>query len=574
LWVTGAIASLAIVAVAVLFVRDVNRPMPPEMRLQVVTPPTEDPTSMAISPDGRQLVFAATANGKTQLWLRSLEAVVSQPIGGTESASQPFWSPNSRRLGFVAEGKLKWVDASGGAVQTFAVAEDVRGATWSSNDTILFATRAGPIYRVTAAGGDRVAVTRLTRGQTAHRSPYFLPDGRHFLFVALGSAETRGAYVTSLDTTTEPRRLFDTDFDVIYAPPGFLLFVRKGMFWAQRFDLSRLTLVGDPTPVADRAQVDGISKAAAISAAASGILVYRAGAGAGSRQLIWTDRTGKLVGEVAGPDETWTGLSMSRDGSHVAVGRVVDGNQDIWLLETRRGLPKRLTVNPTIDMAAVWSPNGRQVVFTSDRTGNIDLYEASTTEPGTDTLFFSSSQSTTATDWSPDGRVVLYTSGGNAIWALPVEGRRPSIVRQRAGFIERDGRFSPDGHWIAYVSNESGRYEVSVQPFPGPGESVQVSTTGGVQPHWRADGRELFFLAPDGRLMAAPMTTTPNGQSLEPGQPSALFTPRIVGGPNITATGNQYVVARDGQHFLINTIVGDTSPPVVVVLNWAAASKK
>jgi Tol biopolymer transport system component len=211
-------------------------------------------------------------------------------------------------------------------------------------------------------------------------------------------------------------------------------------------------------------------------------------------------------------------------------------------------------------------------VFSSDRSGVIDLYEASTTETGADTLFFASSEGKSATDWSPDGRFVLFRAGG-ALWALPVEGRQPFMVRQPAGFIERDGRFSPDGHWIAYVSNESGRYEVAVQPFPGPGESVQVSTTGGVQPHWRPDGRELFFLAPDGRLMAVPMAKTLNGQSLVPGQPIALFTPRIVGGPNISSGNGEYVAARDGQHFLINTIVGETSPPIVVVLNWAAALK-
>jgi Tol biopolymer transport system component len=549
------------------------------MRLDVITPPTDDPWSMTISPDGRRLVFAATVDGKTQLWLRTLDTVRSQPLAGTEGASGPFWSPDSRSIGFIADRKLKRVEATGGPVQTLTDMRTAAGATWNADGVILFTPQlAGPIHRISAAGGVPAPVTHMEQGQTNHLHAQFLPDGRHFLYFAAGNnADVTGVYAASLEMPEQARRLVAAESAAVYAPPGFLLFVRQGTLVAQSFDARRLTLAGDPLPLAERALVEVGRSRPAASAAANGVLAFGAGTSA-LRQLTWTDRTGASRGVQGPSDPTLSAAALSADGSHAAAMRVVDGSADIWTFETGSDRVRRITAGPTADLAPVWSPDGQRLIFSRNAKGMFDLYE--TPAGGSPaTPFFTTPEGKLATDWSLDGRFVAYHTPDPKtlldIWAVPVQGDRTPVEVRRTPFNDVQGQFAPNGRWMAYVSDESGQNEVYVQPFPGPGESMPVSTAGGVQPRWRRDGRELFYLGADGRLMAVAIASTSNDSSLQVGSPVPLFAPRIAGGPTVPTNGTaNYAVTADGTRFLINTLVGDGTYPITVVLNWVPGRMK
>jgi serine/threonine protein kinase len=544
-----------------------------EMRLEVTTPATTDPVSLAISPDGEKIVFVATSEDRPKLWLRSLESGSSRPMAGTEYAVYPFWSPDSRSVAFFAEGKLKRIDIDGGSVQVLAKAVVPAGGTWNRDGVILFPiVPDSAIFRVSAFGGDPIPTTKLQPQQTGHRFPQFLPDGRHFLYYVGGSPQTRGIYVSDLVNTVS-RRLLDSDGPAVYASSGHLLFVRQGTLFAQSFDSGRLELAGIPHAIAEHVAVGGLGMAA-LSVSAAGSIAYRPGSSGGKRQLVWFDRSGNEIARIGNPETATPAYpSVSPDYRRAAVQRSIGGETDIWLIELGRGRAIRFTSDPGPEIAPIWSPDGERIVFSSlGKAGVFDLYQKAVTGTGGQELL-ATAQPKQATDWSRDGRFLLYRSSDPTmdwdIWALRIDGDRQPFPVVRTKYEERDAQFSPDGKWIAYQSNESGRFEIYVQPFPGPGEKSPVSSNGGAQVRWRRDGKELFYIALDGRLVAVPFAST--SEVVETGSPTPLF-PAHVGAVQDISLPN-YIVSPDGQRFLIDTVKEESASPITVVLNWRGVNE-
>jgi eukaryotic-like serine/threonine-protein kinase len=573
-WVSAVVVA-ALVGAAIVLALQPSRTLP-EMRVDITAPPSSSPASFAISPDGQKIVYAGVTETGSRLLLRSLDSVIAKPLTGTEEATFPFWSPDGRSIGFFAGGKLKRVDIDGSSLQILANVSVGRGGSWNREGVIIFAPAAGttPVLRISATGGEPVPVTRVDPSRPQiHYFPQFLPDGRHFIYYVPGSPDVRGVYVGQLDGL-ETRRLFDADASAVYASTGQLLFVRQGTLFAQNFDASKLVTSGTPFAVAEQVIVEGRPSVLALSASAAGPLAYRAGSAAssGMRQLAWIDRSGKEL-EKIGPLTTGVNPAISPDGRQVALRRVVDGNDDIWLLDIGRSVLSRFTFDPANDADALWSPDAGRIVFSSNRKGAYDLYMKSTTGPGNEELLLASTQNKVATDWSPDGRFVVYRSNDSKmsydIWALPIDGDRKPIPVVQTNFDERDAQFSPDGKWIAYQSNESGRFEIYVQPFGVTGNKLQVSTNGGAQVRWRRDGKELFYIALDGRLMAVPVTLSSNAYGAEAGTPVPLFVTHI-GGAVQSPLKHQYVVSPDGQRFLMSTVPEEAAAPITVILNWKA----
>jgi serine/threonine protein kinase len=561
----GSIVAFALVTVvAVVMAVLAFRPGPPvaEMRLEITTPPTIDPWSLAISPDGHMIVFAATVGGENRLWLRPLSSGPARQLAGTDNAYLPFWSPDGRSIAFFADGKLKRIGLDGGVPQVLANAPLAKGGAWSRAGVILFAPNSsGPIFRIPAAGGEMEAVTKMQEGSTTHRFPQFLPDGRHFFYWA--GAEG-AVYVATLDGP-ETRRMLEASGRSAEYTSGQLVFQRqRTALFAQPFDPARLELMGDPSPVADHVP-DG-----SWSVSEAGPIIYRTGPAmyGPQRQLVWFDRSGKTLEQVGDRYVTIElGLSMSSDGQHLAIGRL----GSIWLLELGRAALIRFTPQAWIAAYPIWSPDRSQIVFGHYERGTaMDLYQKKTNGAGNEEPLLRTPLNKSATDWSTDGRFLLYRSSdpktGVDIWALPMDGDRKQFPVVRTDADERDGQFSPDGKWIAYQSNESGRFEIYSQPFPGPGTKKPISTSGGAQVRWRRDGHELFYLALDGRLMAVPIRFSADGKTIEPGAAVPLFATRL-GDP--AEYRQQYSVSPNGQRFLMN-IVSEEAPisPITVVLNY------
>jgi Tol biopolymer transport system component len=573
-WIISVVAVLLAVGVAVVHFREAPPATPPEMRLDIVTPATTDPASFALSPDGRQIVFVASDDGVPRLWVRSLAGTTAQPLPGTEGARLPFWSPDSKSIGFFSGTKLKRIDTGGGQVQMLANATFGVGGAWNPDGVILFTpSTTASIFRIPSSGGEPVAVTKLDgTPQLNHRLPQFLPDGRQFLFFVQGAPDIQGIYLGSLDSVRS-KRLTAADTAGLYAPPSWLLFVRQGSLVARHFDPLRGEVTGDPITVGGPVSVDVTSLIGAFSVSATGLIAYRAGR-APSRQLTWFDRSGKILGKLGAPDDSLADPHLSSDGRRVAVDRIVQSNTDIWLLDAYR--TTRLTFDAAPDTRPIWSPDANRIVFDSDRTGKRDLYQKPANGASSEELLVDSPQSQikNAEDWSADGRFILYQSQDPKtdwdLWVLPLDGDRKPFVFLKTNFEERHAQFSPDGRWVAYRSNESGTAEIYVRPFPGPGGQWQISTSGGIAPRWRHDGKELYYIAPDGRLMAVPIAT--KAGTLEPGTPVALFRTQIVGGGTNT-NRQQYDVATDGR-FLINTAVEDAAvSPVTILQNWQPPAK-
>ena len=577
-WV-GAAGALTLVAAGAL----IREPRPaaelPETRLEIRTPATTDPASMAISPDGQKIVFSAPgADGRPQLWIRFLSEESARPLASTEGARYPFWSPDARSIGFFADGRLMRVAAEGGAVLAIANAPLGLGGTWNRAGTIVFSPNwVGPLYRVSDSGGEPTEVTRLNSGQSGHRFPHFLPDGRHFLFESIESGAVFGAVYVGNIEGAESRPLVGAGAGATYTASGYLMFARgrpaAATLLAQNFDPERLALAGNPVPVAEAINVGLDPGRAALSVSSGGIIAYRPDSVSGQGQLAWFDRAGHEIGKLGNPDSASSlNPSLSPDGRRVAVRRSLGEDTDIWLLDTKTALLSRLTASTGLHNYPIWSPDNRRVAFIANpnRAGLNDLYWKSVDGTGKEELLLATPQNKGPSDWSPDGRFVLFRSvdpkTGNDIWAMPVVDGKPFPVVQ-TNFDERDGQFSPDGKWIAYQSNETGSFEVWAQSFPVPGTRLRISNNGGTQVRWRRDGKELFYIATNGRLMAVPVEFGPQSRTLDVGTPVPLFVTRI-GGAWQGNNRQQYMVAPDGQRFLMNTVVAEATSTITVIQNW------
>jgi eukaryotic-like serine/threonine-protein kinase len=532
------------------------------------------PSFLTVSPDGTHLAFIVlTADGKRQLWMRALDSLRSEPIAGTEGADQPFWSPDSRFVAFFADGKLRRVAISGGRPQTICETAPARSGTWNRDGVIIFTPGSGAgLSRVSAAGGTAGPLTKLdrSRGESDHLWPQFLPDGRRFVYLVRSSqAENTGIYVGSLDSE-DRRLLLRADSNAVYAAPGYLLFQREGALMAQSFDPARAQLAGEALLVANDVGYSPANGRGAFAVSETGVMAYRSGLSGARSELAWFDRTGKRSASLdvsdANPD-----LWLSPDEQSVALSRSDQRTgTNIWLVNLRSSTSSRFTFDLGIDELPVWSPDGTHIVFAANRAGSFDLFRKASSGAGQEEVLLASGNDKYVSDWSRDGRFIAYytpgTKGDFDLWILPLFGERRPMPFARTQFDERNARFSPDGRWIAYVSNESGRYEVYVQPFlPASGGKWQISTTGGYQPRWRGDGKELFFIAADGKVMSVSVETD-GGLNVD--VPKALFQTHL--DPAALVNERNYAVTNDGQRLLITTSLG-SSAPISVVLNWQSA---
>ena len=583
-WLIAGAAILTALALGVAYVR---RPAMQTVTMRLSVNPPEGAkvfTSPTISPDGRTLAFIAEVDGKTQLWVRALNTTASRSLVEIrDSLPYPVWSPDSQFIAYLEQGKLKKIALSGGSPEALCDGVPGQGTAWSREGIILVGLGNAGIGQVSANGGPLKAATRVDRGDRAHFAPTFLPDGRHFLYWASNSDQSkRGIYLTSLDGV-EPKWLLSVDgrnVGVAQNPTdqskGYLTFVRQGALLAQAYDFRRNELMGEPVRIAE--QVTSTSTSwASYSLAANGVLVLlerEAG-----NHLTWFARTGKKLGTV-GAIGVYSAPRLSPNGQQLVVTRRNPQVQrdDIHLFDLEGSANTPFTFDPANDFYPIWSPDGNQIVWASWRDEQFPILQKNVNGTGQDEVLLGSSFQKRPSDWSTDGRFILYaeptpqSSLAWDIWVLPMEGERKPWRWLSTPASERNATFSPDGKWIAYQSNESGRNEIYLQAFipgaPASGGKRQLSTDGGSYPQWRRDGRELYYTAADGKLMV--MEITP-GTELKTGSPKELFAPS---GYRVNADRG-YTVTRDGQRFLFVTSAEDAYlTPFTVVTNWMAEVKK
>ncbi len=580
-WAVAAIFIVAFTALSLIHFRE--KPAAPAdlVRFQIPFPDKVAPNfypTFAVSPDGRLVAFAATgSDGVARLWLRALNSLEARPLYGTESTRfLPFFSPDSRFIAFDSGGPLKKIDVAGGPPQTICdLPMGALSGSWNRDGLILLGTQGG-VVRVSAAGGNASPVTKTNpaRGEDRHVFPTFLPDGRHFLYLLRSSAPGKtGVYVGSLDVKPEEQKskqLVATEFGFVYVPsqdsgPGWLLFLRDQTLMAQGFDDKRLELAGEPLPVADT--VGSFYLFGFFSASTNGVLVFKHKT---ADQMVWMDRSGRELSRVGEAGEFQT-FDLSRDGRQLVVSKILaNGQQNLWVMDLQRGSETRLTLNEERHTDPRWSPDGRQVIFTSSRDPSRSAYQVSLPSSDPVQVFKFTGRQFGLDDWAPDGRHLLYHDGGRSeLWALPLYGdRKPIVVTRSLAGTPDQARFSPDGRWISYNTNESGRSEIKVVPFPPTGEKWQVSAAGGAQPTWSGDGRELYFLAPDATLMAVDVRS---GAKLEWGKPHPLFKTSL----NVIQNMEQYAPAPDGKRFLLIVPSSESSSlQFNVILNWTSLLKK
>jgi serine/threonine protein kinase/Tol biopolymer transport system component len=537
-----------------------------------------------LSPDGRRLIFPANdANGKEALWVRPLDSLSAQRLDGTDGATFPFWSPDNRHLAFFQDGKLKKIDVTGGPAVTLCDVPDARGGAWSKNDVIVFApgTLNSPLSRVDAAGGAATTIPthKGTGSAFSNRWPTFLPDGKHFLYLsgdltAPGSAKL-GIYVGELGSD-EQKFLVQADSNALYAPPDYLLFLRGSTLMAQPFDAGSQKLKGEAFPVAEQVDSPQLFRLGYFTVSQTGMMVYQTGGASTSGQFVWFDSDGKPGTAISEPGTEGEPL-LSPDGNRLAYLVTDSGGKssDVWILDLARGVRTRFTFGPDVADSPVWSPDGSRIVYDLFHDGRQDLYLKNASGAGTAQMLFHSDANKAPLDWSRDGRYILFATldpQGKTkydIWALPMFGDNKPFPFIHSEFNEPAATFSPDGHWVAFESDESGNFEIYLTPFPAGGGKWQVSQGGGVQPIWNRDGHTLYYVAPGGKLMA--VSIAEKDSAVEIGTPHMLFQTTIA---DAGAFGRAYSVMPDGKRFLVEKQERGTAPPLTLVANWTSGLKR
>jgi len=557
---------VAIAAAARLWQRET--PSVPTAQFAILPPNgtalAPDADTVAVAPDGRSVVFAAGgSDAPWQLWLRSIDGLNVRPLAGTEGARLPFWSGDGKSIGFFADGKLKRVDAGGGPVRTLADVDATLplGGTWNSEGIILFAPSFGrPIMRIPASGGASIAVTTLKEGESqVHNSPFFLPDGRHFLYSVSTGPNSHVVYFASLDGG-EPVHLVETNSSAQYAQPGYLLYVKDKALMAHPFDAQHGTFVGEPASVATSVVLGGV----VFSASTTRTLMYRPTST--TSELVWVDRQGHRIG-VAAPVAAYGTIALSPDGKRIAFDRFSSTDQDVWVHDIERQSSSRFTTQGPFNNVPLWAPDGGTIAFATGRNRGVDIYQRKVGATGEDdaVLRVNAIPILFPSDWSRDGRYLMYyrTDPKTRLdtWVLPLFGDRTPMKILGTPYNESQGQFAPDGKSFAFVSEESGQPQVYLQSFPSSTRRGQVSTGGGTQPRWRPDGRELFYLAPDGKMMSASIR---GNDTLETDAPRLLFNTPL----DPHALRQSYAVSPDGQRFLLQVPSASSSSTLTVVLNW------
>jgi len=579
-WAAAVVAALVLGGIAgILLYRT-----PPSTRVlrTVINPPEKTTLNLTgdaagppvLSPDGTSMVFtAAGADGKTSLWVRAMNALDAREIPDTNSAIFPFWSPDSRSLGFFADAKLKTIDLSGGSAQVVADASLSRGGAWGADGVIIFSpTPAAPILRVSATGGAPTPITKIDPAlHTSHRWPFILPDGKHFLYTAIhhdpSLAANNAVYYASLNGR-ENRLLMRSQSNAVYSS-GFLLFARGDQLMAQRFDPASGTLSGDVQSLARGVENDVSTWHMDASASEDGLLIFGSGA-LGDLQLVWLDRDSKQISVIADKVANLQYAAISPQGDRLAL-QIDSGQNDIWVLDLARGVRTRLTFGPVANTYPVWSPDGKWIAYISSRNGGFNLYRKRSDGSGAEDLLLADPLVNRVDDWSHDGKYLLYSRlpAGNPaeLWVLPLEGERKPhlILSQGSNALSGDGRLSPDGRWLAYDSNESGVIESFVMAFGGGQGKWQVSANGGMLPEWSADGKQLYYMDPTFELRSVPVKEVDG--ALQFGAAQLVFSgwnsPRVF-----------YDVSPDNKRILLARVAQQVGQSITVVTNFTADLKK
>ena len=573
-WIVAGAATVGLAVVSFLYFRE-SPPEPRPIRFEIRPPEKASFDFFELSPDGRSIAFT----GGGLLWLRALDSLEARSFPGSDGAGFPFWSPDSQNIAFFAGGKLKRVAAAGGPPLTICDAPALAGGTWGSKGIILFSTIAS-INQVPESGGSPTPLVK--QDGLVHVMPQFLPDDQHFLETTLGKADESGVFLRSLGGKP-PVRLLPDQVPTTYAPAvsgsaGHLMFVRSGTLMAQPFDPRGFRLTGPAFPVVEH--IASIFTLGLYSASRDGSLIYVAGQGneGANAQLVWKDRTGKTIGAF-GPPGNYLQFRLAPDEKRLVY--MEPSGNDIWALDSVRGIPSRLTFDPAADNLPILSYDGQQVLWPSNRRGSFDLYVKSANGTGEDRLLVKMGTSTGwGTDWSRDGRFILFQRPGEKtgqdLWVAPQStagGSAPEPYPYlNTQFDEAEGRFSPDGKWVAYLSNETGLYEVYVQSFPLSGAKFQITNGGAGQVEWSKDGTELFYVGSTGMLVSVPVKLPRTAsESFQPGAPHELFRVGTGGAPPVRAFG----VSRDGRRFLVSGDSGaGKSTPMTVVLNWQSGLRQ